>query len=145
MDREAMITLCKLSADVEGFTLKELKQIHRRSRVAVEAEMSNNMHVHKRILNLLEKQVVIETQEQMLRRLHGARREVLACYKTALERLSRCHNGLMEAERQKLKVEEEYVEALMELNLAEQEKNKVISVIETRNRIDGRRRRTTSM
>lgn len=51
----------------------------------------------------------------------------------------------MEVKRQKLKVEEEYVEALMDLNLAEQEKNKVISVIETRNRIGGRRRRTISM
>lgn len=145
MDREAVITLCKLSANVEGFTLKELKQIHRRSRVAVEAEMTSNMHVHKRILNLLEKHVVIETEERMLRRLHGARREVMTCHKTALERLSRCHNGLMEVKRQKLKVEEEYVEALMDLNLAEQEKNKVISVIETRNRIGGRRRRTISM
>ena len=81
MDREAMITLCKFSANVEGFTLKELKQIHRRSRVAVEAEMTSNMHVHERIFKLLEKHVVIETEERMLRRLHGARREVMTVIK----------------------------------------------------------------
>ena len=141
MDREAIFTLSKLSADVEGFTLKELKQMHRRSRVAIEAEMTNNRHVHMRIMNLLEKHLVIDTEEQILR----ARKEVMACYKAALERCSRCHEGLREAERLKLKAEEEYIEAVMELNKVEQEKNKVISATETRNVCGIRRKRTTSM
>ena len=62
MDREAMHTLAKLSTDVECFTLRELKQIHRRSRVAIEAGMTNNLHIHKHIIKLLESHVVFDTE-----------------------------------------------------------------------------------
>ena len=144
MDREAMHTLAKLSADVECFTLRELKQFHRRSRVAIEAGMTNNLHIHKHIIKLLESHVVFDSERHKLRRLDIARQEVMAGYKTALERCSSSHNKLRDAEKQRLQAEEEYVEAIMELNKAEQEKKKVVSVIETQH--GGRsRRRTTSM
>ena len=144
MDREAMFTLGKLSADIECFTLRELKQIHRRSRVAIEAGMTNNLHVHKHIIKLLESHVVFDSERHKLRRLDIARQEVMTGYKTALERCASSHDRLRDAEKQRLQAEEEYVETVMELNRAEQEKNRVISVIETQH--GGRsRRRTTSM
>lgn len=144
MDREAMRTLAKLSADVECFTLRELKQIHRRSRVAIEAGMTNNLHIHKHIIKLLESHVVFDSERDKMRRLDIARKGVMACYKTALERCSSSHNKLRDAEKQRLQAEEEYIEAMMELNRAEQEKKKLLSVIETQH--GGRsRRRTTSM
>lgn len=144
MDREAMRTLAKLSADVECFTLRELKQIHRRSRVAIEAGMTNNLHIHKHIIKLLESHVVFDSERDKMRRLDIARKEVMASYKTALERCSSSHNKLRDAEKQRLQAEEEYIEAMMELNRAEQEKKKLLSVIETQH--GGRsRRRTTSM
>lgn len=144
MDREAMRTLAKLSADVECFTLRELKQIHRRSRVAIEAGMTNNLHIHKHIIKLLESHVVFDSERDKMRRLDIAREEVMASYKTALERCSSSHNKLRHAEKQRLQAEEEYIEAMMELNRAEQEKKKLLSVIETQH--GGRsRRRTTSM
>lgn len=144
MDREAMRTLAKLSADVECFTLRELKQIHRRSRVAIEAGMTNNLHIHKHIIKLLESHVVFDSERDKMRRLDIARKGVMASYKTALERCSSSHNKLRDAEKQRLQAEEEYIEAMMELNRAEQEKKKLLSVIETQH--GGRsRRRTTSM
>lgn len=144
MDREAMHTLAKLSNDVECFTLRELKQIHRRSRVAIEARMTNNLHIHKHIIKLLESHVVFDSEREKMHRLEIARREVMASYKSALERCSSSHDKLRDAEKQRLQAEEEYVEALLELNRAEQEKRKVLSVIETQH-VDGNRRRTTSM
>lgn len=144
MDREAMRTLAKLSADVECFTLRELKQIHRRSRVAIEAGMTNNLHIHKHIIKLLESHVVFDSERDKMRRLDIVRKGVMASYKTALERCSSSHNKLRDAEKQRLQAEEEYIEAMMELNRAEQEKKKLLSVIETQH--GGRsRRRTTSM
>lgn len=144
MDRQAMRTLSKLSADVECFTLRELKQIHRRSRVAIEAGMTNNLHIHKHIMKLLERHVVFDSERHKMHRLDIARQEVMSGYKTALELCSSSHDKLRDAEKQRLKAEEEYIEAMMELNRAEQEKKKVISVIETQH--GGRsRRRTTSM
>ena len=142
MDNEAMLTLAKLSADIESFTLRELKQIHRRSRVAIEAGMTNNLHIHKRIMKLLENHVVLDTEQQRMRRLDIARKEAMASYKAALERCSRTHDKLRDAEKQRLKAEEEYIDAMMELNRAEQEKKKVVSVIE--NQLSGRQRRRTS-
>lgn len=144
MDREAMRTLAKLSADVECFTLRELKQIHRRSRVAIEAGMTNNLHIHKHIIKLLESHVVFDSERDKMRRLDIARKGVMASYKTALERCSSSHNKLRDAEKQRLQAEEEYIEAMMELNRAEQEKKKLLSVIETQHG-GRRRRRTTSM
>jgi len=144
MDREAMRTLAKLSADVECFTLRELKQIHRRSRVAIEAGMTNNLHIHKHIMKLLESHVVFDSEQHKMRRLDIAHKEAMASYKTALERCSNSHDKLRDAEKQRLEAEEEYIEAMMELNRAEQEKKKVLSVIEMQH--GGRsRRRTTSM
>lgn len=144
MDREAMRTLAKLSTDVECFTLRELKQFHRRSRVAIEAGMTNNLHIHKHIIKLLESHVVFDSERHQMRRLDVARKEAMANYKTALERCSSSHDKLRDAEKQRLQAEEEYIEAMMELNRAEQEKKKVLSVIETQH--GGRsRRRTTSM
>lgn len=144
MDREAMRTLAKLSADVECFTLRELKQIHRRSRVAIEAGMTNNLHIHKHIIKLLESHVVFDSERDKMHRLDIARKEVMASYKTALERCFSSHNKLRHAEKQRLQAEEEYIEAMMELNRAEQEKKKLLSVIETQHG-GRRRRRTTSM
>lgn len=143
MDGEAVVTLAKLSTDVECFTLKELKQLHRRSRVAMEAGMTNNLHIHMRIMKLLEKHVVVDSEEQKLRRLDVARKEVMCSYKTALERCSRSHDMLREAKKEKLRAEEEYVEAVLGLNKAEQEKNRVLSVIKAQP-MNGGRRRTTS-
>jgi len=144
MDREAMHTLAKLSTDVECFTLGELRQIHRRSRVAIEAEMTNNLHIHKHIIRLLESHVVFDSERHKMRRLDIARKEAMASYKTALERCSSSHDKLRDAEKQRLLAEEEYMEAMMELNKAEREKKKVLSVIEAQH--GGRsRRRTTSM
>ncbi|RMX61147.1 hypothetical protein pdam_00016689 [Pocillopora damicornis] len=131
MDREATLTLGKLSADVENFTLRELKQIHRRSRVAIEAGMTNNLHVHKHIIKLLESHVVFDSERHQMRLLDIARKEVIAGYKTALERCSTSHDRLRDAEKQRLQAEEDYIEAVMVLNRAEQEKKKVIAVIET--------------
>lgn len=144
MDREATLTLGKLSADVENFTLKELKQIHRRSRVAIEAGMTNNLHVHKHIIKLLESHVVFDSERHQMRLLDIARKQVMTGYKTALERCSTSHDRLRDAEKQRLQAEEDYIEAVMELNRAEQEKKKVIAVIETQQG-GGSRRRTTSM
>ena len=144
MDHDAAITLAKLSTDVECFTVKELKQLHRRSRVAIEAGMTNNVHIHMRIMKLLEKHVVVDSEEQKLRRLDVARKEVMCSYKAALERCSRSHDTLRDAEKQKLTAEEEYVEAILGLNRAEQEKNRVLSVIKTQP-VNGGRRRTTSL
>lgn len=144
MDREATLTLGKLSADVENFTLRELKQIHRRSRVAIEAGMTNNLHVHKHIIKLLESHVVFDSERHQMRLLDIARKEVIAGYKTALERCSTSHDRLRDAEKQRLQAEEDYIEAVMVLNRAEQEKKKVIAVIETQ-QDGGSRRRTTSM
>ena len=144
MDREAVRTLAKLSTDVECFTLRELKQIHRRSRVAIEAGMTNNLHIHKHIIKLLESHVVFDSERHQMRRLDIARKEAIASYKTALERCSSSHDKLREAEKQRLLAEEEYIEAMMELNRAEQEEKKVLSVIETQHGSRSRRR-TTSM
>ena len=144
MDREAIRTLAKLSTGVECFTLRQLKQIHRRSRVAIEAGMTNNQHIHKHIIKLLESHVVFDSERHQMRRLDVARKEAMASYKTALERCSSSHDKLRDAEKQRLLAEEEYIEAMMELNRTEQEKKKVLSVIETQH--GGRsRRRTTSM
>jgi len=144
MDREAMHTLAKLSTDVECFALRELRQIHRRSRVAIEAGMTNNLHIHKHIIRLLESHVVFDSERHKMRRLDIARKEAMASYKTALERCSSSHDKLRDAEKQRLLAEEEYMEAMMELNKAEREKKKVLSVIEAQH--GGRsRRRTTSM
>ena len=144
MDREAVRTLAKLSTDVECFTLRELKQIHRRSRVAIEAGMTYNLHIHKHLIKLLESHVVFDSERHQMRRLDIARKEAMASYKTALERCSSSHDKLREVEKQRLLAEEEYIDAMMELNRAEQEKKKVLSVIETQH--GGRsRRRTTSM
>lgn len=145
MDHEAMLTLAKLSADIECFTLRELKQMHRRSRVAIEAEMTNNLHIHKRILKLLEDHVVFDSEQQRMQRLNVARKEAMASYKKALERCTRTHDKLRDAENKRLKAEEEYLDAMMELNRAEQEKKRVISVIENQHVGEGARRRTTSM
>ena len=145
MDREAMLTLAKLSADVENFTLRELKQIHRRSRVAIEAGITNNRHIHKRIMKLLENHVVFDSEEQRQGRLDIARKEVISSYRAALERCSSSHDKLRDAEKQTLNAEEEYIEAMMELNRVEQEKKKVVSAIKTQHVSGGRRRRTTSM
>ena len=144
MDREAMRTLAKLSADVECFTLRELKQIHRRSRVAIEAGMTNNLHIHKHIIKLLESFVVFDSERHKMHRLDIARKEAMASYKTALERCSSSHDKLRDTEKKRLLAEEEYIEAMMELNKAEQEKKKVLSVIETQRGVRSRRR-TTSM
>lgn len=144
MDREAMHTLAKLSTDVECFTLRELRQIHRRSRVAIEAGMTNNLHIHKHIIRLLESHVVFDSERHKMRRLDIARKEAMASYKTALERCSSSHDKLRDAEKQRLLAEEEYIEATIKLNKAEREKKKVLSVIEAQH--GGRsRRRTTSM
>lgn len=145
MDREAVRNLAKLTADVESFTLRELKQIHRRSRVAIEAGMTNNLHIHKQILKLLENHVVFDSEQHRMSRLDTARKEVMASYKAALERCTSSHDKLRDAEKQRLRAEEEYIEAMMELNRAEEEKKKVVSVIETQNVSCGQRRRTTSM
>lgn len=144
MDREALRTLAKLSTDVDCFTLRELKQIHRRSRVAIEAGMTNNLHIHKHIIKLLESHVVFDSERHQMRRLDVARKEAMDNYKTALERCSSSHDKLRDAEKQRLLAEEEYIEAMLELNQAEHEKKRVLSVIETQH--GGRsRRRTTSM
>lgn len=145
MDHEAVRTLAKLSADVECFTLRELKQIHRRSRVAVEAGMTNNLHIHKRIMKILENHVVFDSEQHRMRRLDIACKEVMSSYRAALERCSSSHDKLRDAEKQRVKAEEEYIEAMMELNRAEQEKKKVVSVIETQHVSGGQRKRTTSM
>ncbi|KAJ7369833.1 hypothetical protein OS493_036055 [Desmophyllum pertusum] len=138
------LRLVNFSADVECLTLRELKQLHRRSRVAIEAGMTNNMHIHKHIIKLLESHVVFDSERHKMHRLDIARKEVMAGYKMALERCSSSHDKLRDAEKQRMQAEEEYVEAMMELNQAEQEKKKVISVIESQH--GGRsRRRTTSM
>lgn len=145
MDHEAMRTLAKLSVDIECFTLRELKQMHRRSRVAIEAEMTNNLHIHKRILKLLEDHVVFDSEQRRMQRLNVARKEAMASYKKALERCTKTHDKLRDAENKRLKAEEEYLDAMMELNRAEQEKKRVISVIENQHVGEGARRRTTSM
>ena len=145
MDREAVLTLAKLSADVESFTLRELKQIHRRSRVAIEAGMTNNRHIHKQVTKLLEKHVVFDSEEQRQGRFDIARKEAMVSYRAALERCSSSHNKLRDAEKQKLDAEEEYIEAMMELNRVDKEKKKVVCAIETQHVSGGRRRRTTSM
>ena len=145
LDREAIVTLGKLSADVDSFTLKELKQIHRRSRVAMEASMTNNLHIHQQIVKLLGNHIVLDSQRNLMLQLERVRKEVMRNYNAALDKCNDSHSRLRNLEKQRLQAEEEYVAAMMELNRMEQQKSKVLTLIETQHVGDGRRKRTTSM
>ena len=146
MDKEALQRLLRLSDDIETFTLKELKGFYRRSLVAMEMGLTNNRHIHKQIIELLEENVVVSVHHYRQRQLHAARQVVMKNFKSALQRCYAAQAKLAAAEEQKLAAEERYMDAVSQLSQADMQKRQVLDAF-AKQRFGGEpyRKRTTSM
>ncbi|XP_032228213.2 kinesin-like protein KIF6 isoform X2 [Nematostella vectensis] len=144
MDTEALLILDKLAVGVEGFTLQELRRFHRKARVAVEAGITNNAHIHTQITSLLDKHIKRESHSVAIGQ--HVWRDACGRFVRALRRHSIAHAHVIDLEKQKLDAEREYVTSLRELSAAEWEKREALELVEAAESAWRRRRtRTTSI
>ena len=145
MDKEAVNVLLRLSSEIESFTLKELKGLYRRSRVAIETGLTNNRHIHEQIIKLLEENIVVDTHKDRHTQLDEARRVAMKRFKGALEQCCVVQAKLSEIEEQKAETEERYMDAVLELSQADMEKRQILAGYENERLGSRHRKRTSSM
>ena len=109
LDMKSLKTLAKLKLELETFTVKELRELYRKSRVAIVANFTNNRHVHDEILREIEAcRVVTNKREKRRKTLESLRGSSLANYRKTLQEFQEAHDRLVDVTQTKFEAEEQH-------------------------------------
>ena len=106
LDLKSLKTLAKLKLEMENFTVKQLRELYRKSRVAIHANFTNNRHVHEEILREIEDCKVVKKAEKRRKNLEFKRESSLAKYKEVLKEFHDAHERLVDITQMKIEAEE---------------------------------------
>ena len=106
LDLKSLKTLAKLKLEIDSFTVKELRDLYRKSRVAIHANFTNNRHIHEEIMREIEGCNVVKKSERRLENLELRRANSLAKYKEVLKEFHEAHERLVDITQMKIEAEE---------------------------------------
>lgn len=106
LDLKSLKTLAKLKLEMENYTVKELRDLYRKSRVAIHANFTNNRHVHEEIMREIEACAVVKAGEKRRENLELKRASSLAKYNEILKEFHQAHERLIDITQMKLEAEE---------------------------------------
>ncbi|XP_028398655.1 kinesin-like protein KIF6 isoform X2 [Dendronephthya gigantea] len=106
LDLKSLKTLAKLKLEMENYTVKELRDLYRKSRVAILANFTNNRHVHEEIMREIEACAVVKAGEKRRQNLETRRASSLAKYNEILKEFHHAHERLIDITQMKLEAEE---------------------------------------
>lgn len=107
LDLKSFKTLAKLKLQMENFTVKELRDLYRKSRVVIHANFTNNRHVHEEIMREIERcKVVVKDTERRREHLECSRASSVAKYREVLKEFHEAHERLVEVTQMKIEAEE---------------------------------------
>lgn len=106
LDLKSLKTIAKLKLEMERFTVKELRELYRKSRVAIHANFTNNRHIHEEIMREIEACKVVNRTERRRESLASARLTSLAQYKETLREFHEAHERLIDITQMKLEAQE---------------------------------------
>ena len=118
LDMKSLKTLAKLKLELDTYSIKELRELHRKSRVAIDANFTNNRHIHEEILREIESCKVVNKSERRRQAVGASRSLSLANYMKTLQELHEAHERLMDVTQIKLEVEEQHACLLEKLEKA---------------------------
>lgn len=109
LDMKSLKTLAKLKLEFETFTVKELRELYRKSRVAIVANFTNNRHIHEEIMREIEAcRLVTNKREKRRKTLESLRSSSLANYRKTLQEFQEAHERLVEVTQTKFEAEEQH-------------------------------------
>ena len=106
LDLKSLKTLAKLKLEMDNFTVKELRDLYRKSRVAIHANFTNNRHVHEEIMREIEGCKVVNKSEKHRKNLEFRRASSLAKYQEVLKEFHEAHERLIDITQMKIEAEE---------------------------------------
>lgn len=106
LDLKALKTLAKLKLEMENLTIKELRDLYRKSRVAIHANFTNNRHIHEEILREIEGCNVVKKSERRRENLELKRANSVAKYREVLKEFHEAHERLVDITQMKIEAEE---------------------------------------
>ena len=106
LDLKSLKTLAKLKLEMENFTVKQLRELYRKSRVAIHANFTNNRHVHEEILREIEECKIVKKTEKRRKNVELRRASSLEKYKEVLKEFHDSHERLVDITQMKIEAEE---------------------------------------
>lgn len=118
LDMKSLKTLATLKLELDTFSIKELRELYRKSRVAIDANFTNNRHVHEEILKEIESCRVVKKREKRLECVAVSRKMSVENYRKTLQEFREAHEKLVDVTRMKLEAEEQHISLLGKLESA---------------------------
>ncbi len=145
LDLKSLHTLAKLKLEMENFTLKELRELYRKSRVAIHANFTNNRHVHEEILREIEGCNVVKKPKKRGENLELKRASSLAKYKEVLKEFHDAHERLVDITQMKIEAEELHTYLMEKLQKTKMTHDNIVAQHSREFRPRVRRERKNSM
>ena len=127
LDLKSLKTLAKLKFEMENFTVKELRELYRKSRVVIHANFTNNRHIHEEMMREIEGCKVVKKPERRRENLELKRTSSLAKYKEVLREFHEAHERLVDITQMKIEAEELHTCLMEKLQKTKMNHDEIIS------------------
>lgn len=140
IDIRSFKSLAQLRFAMEHHTVKQLRDLHRKSRVLLHVNLTNNRHVHEEILSVIEECEVVEKSAARNENVTSKSFSTLIEYGDALKEFQAAHRKLVDITEAILEAEKNHLSSMEKLERMKKKHHNVI-----RREFQPRRKRKTSV